>query len=69
MSLCAPLLVQWICDHALANRRLLNDRLYPGLEDALEAEAVAQGEHGTTQDFVEGVMAFLQKRTPAFTGR
>lgn len=50
-------------------KRLVNDRLYPGLEAALDAEAVAQGEHGRSEDFVEGVMAFLQKRTPAFTGR
>ena len=35
----------------------------------LELEAQLQGEAGRSADFREGVMAFLQKRAPNFTGR
>ena len=50
-------------------KRLLNRRLFTGIEDQLAAEADAQGEQGRTEDFVEGVMAFVQKRPPEFKGR
>jgi 2-(1,2-epoxy-1,2-dihydrophenyl)acetyl-CoA isomerase len=39
------------------------------LPEQLAAEAMWQGQCGATTDFMEGVMAFLQKRKPAFTGR
>jgi 2-(1,2-epoxy-1,2-dihydrophenyl)acetyl-CoA isomerase len=39
------------------------------LGDQLDAEAHLQGECGRTYDFREGVMAFLDKRAPAFRGR
>ncbi len=55
---------------AYANaKRLLNRRLYGDLEGQLEAEAEAQREQGRTADFMEGALAFLQKRPPSFTGR
>lgn len=50
------------------SKRQLNAWLYPGLDDQLELEAVVQQEMAATTDFTEGVMAFLQKRPPAFTG-
>ncbi|MFN3970832.1 MAG: enoyl-CoA hydratase-related protein [Gemmobacter sp.] len=39
------------------------------LEAQLNLEAKAQGTCGTTQDFKEGVLAFLEKRAPRFEGR
>jgi 2-(1,2-epoxy-1,2-dihydrophenyl)acetyl-CoA isomerase len=54
---------------AYANaKRLLNRTLYAGLADQLDAEAEAQREQGLTGDFVEGVLAFAEKRPPSFSG-
>jgi 2-(1,2-epoxy-1,2-dihydrophenyl)acetyl-CoA isomerase len=51
------------------SKRLLNRRMYAGLAEQLEAEADAQREQGKSRDFIEGVMAFAEKRPPNFTGK
>jgi 2-(1,2-epoxy-1,2-dihydrophenyl)acetyl-CoA isomerase len=50
-------------------KRLLRDASTLTLPEALELEADVQDEAGATDDHLEGVLAFLQKRPPTFTGR
>lgn len=50
------------------SKRQLNARIYRGMEEQLELEAQIQREMAGTDDFVEGVMAFVQKRDPRYTG-
>jgi enoyl-CoA hydratase/carnithine racemase len=42
--------------------------LYPDIEGQLELEAHTQHALARTEDFVEGVTAFVEKRPPSFTG-
>jgi 2-(1,2-epoxy-1,2-dihydrophenyl)acetyl-CoA isomerase len=49
-------------------KELLNRRVYADLSGQLEAEADQQRDMGKSQDFLEGVMAFAQKREPEFKG-
>jgi len=50
-------------------KRALNRTLKTDLESQLEYEAQLQEIAGKSADFDEGVQAFLEKRTPVFTGK
>jgi 2-(1,2-epoxy-1,2-dihydrophenyl)acetyl-CoA isomerase len=52
-----------------ANKRLLNAQLYSNMAEQLELEATLQQEMADSDDFVEGVSAFLTKRPANFSGR
>jgi 2-(1,2-epoxy-1,2-dihydrophenyl)acetyl-CoA isomerase len=49
-------------------KQTLNDQLYPRLEQQLDDEAVLQQERASSSDFMEGVLAFMEKRPASFTG-
>lgn len=50
-------------------KRLLNRSLTSTLSEALEHEAYDQEITGKTSDHIEGVKAFLEKRSPVFRGK
>ncbi|HLO43102.1 MAG TPA: enoyl-CoA hydratase-related protein [Leadbetterella sp.] len=50
-------------------KNILNKSLNSDLETVLNLEAEGQTKCGFSNDFVEGVMAFLQKREPNFQGK
>lgn len=50
-------------------KRAAWDALDSSFETALQMERQAQREAGRSEDFLEGVTAFMEKRKPAFTGR
>jgi 2-(1,2-epoxy-1,2-dihydrophenyl)acetyl-CoA isomerase len=50
-------------------KRLFDEAAGKGLEETLALEAELQGEATRTEDFAEGVAAFLEKRPPEFRGR
>ena len=49
-------------------KRTINTRAYDGFEELLDLEAVLQQERAESNDFAEGVTAFVQKRQANFTG-
>lgn len=52
----------------LYTRNALNDSMEANFEKQLSNEASWQQKASKTHDFKEGVMAFIEKRKPAFTG-
>jgi 2-(1,2-epoxy-1,2-dihydrophenyl)acetyl-CoA isomerase len=50
-------------------KRLLNQSLGRGVDEALEAEAMAQSVSIGTADTAEAMAAFVEKREPEFKGR
>jgi 2-(1,2-epoxy-1,2-dihydrophenyl)acetyl-CoA isomerase len=52
--------------HTKAN---LREAVTGSLESTLELEAVNQGKNAQTQDFGEGLLAFMQKRKPNYKGK
>lgn len=50
-------------------KRIFSESPRMTLRETLDREAVLQDEAGATDDHLEGVLAFLQKRPAAFTGR
>ncbi len=49
-------------------KRQLNNWLYSRMDEQLELEAQIQREMSSSDDFVEGAMAFVQKREARFSG-
>ena len=43
--------------------------LYPNMDEQLELEAELQHQMARTDDFIEGVSAFVEKREAQFVGR
>jgi 2-(1,2-epoxy-1,2-dihydrophenyl)acetyl-CoA isomerase len=50
-------------------KRAINQSLDNDLEAQLELERDMQGQAGRTEDYAEGVRAFMNKRQPSFKGR
>ncbi|MBA2504776.1 MAG: enoyl-CoA hydratase/isomerase family protein [Thermoleophilaceae bacterium] len=49
-------------------KQALNAMLYPRMDEQLELEATIQHELGRSKDFLNGALAFVEKRKPEFSG-
>ncbi len=55
---------------ALANlKKMMNRSIFPELEDYLRLEALSMDECSRTEDFVEGITAFKEKRKAQYQGK
>jgi 2-(1,2-epoxy-1,2-dihydrophenyl)acetyl-CoA isomerase len=52
-----------------STKKALNKMLYPSMEGQLDLEAELQHELARTDDFIEGVSAFVEKREARFAGK
>ncbi|MGO3008781.1 MAG: enoyl-CoA hydratase/isomerase family protein [Psychrobacter celer] len=50
-------------------KHMLNTHAYAGLNEALDMEVHQQARLAKTDDFIEGVTAFIEKRKPVYIGR
>jgi 2-(1,2-epoxy-1,2-dihydrophenyl)acetyl-CoA isomerase len=50
-------------------KRAVNRSIFPDLEELLDNEAYLQEIAGRSDDFQEGVKAFMEKSSPAYTGK
>lgn len=51
----------------VATKSIMRDSLYRSLDDALEAEAKSQSQRYCSDEHIEGVMSFIEKRPADFT--
>jgi len=52
-----------------SSKRALNNMLFPNMKEQLDLEAELQHDLARSDDFMEGALAFVEKRTPNFTGK
>jgi 2-(1,2-epoxy-1,2-dihydrophenyl)acetyl-CoA isomerase len=52
-----------------SSKKALNNVLYPNMDEQLDLEAELQHQMARTDDFIEGVTAFVEKREAQFVGR